>query len=282
MASYLPPIGAFSAVGLTKFGTALKTFAGGVINVGVKTIDCAIAYDNAGELHLDVQDISGTRTDSADAAYITMTGKDQSHIEALTPAAAVEIDVDTLKVKSLAIAHDVTFTLAGDVADLSKTVVVYITNGSGSDRTLTFPAAWEWGSDEPNGIADGANGLLVIQTVGTVVTASYALLDVAPDAPKTTSIAVGDSPYTPSPYETIVVDATGGDVTIQPTTAVGYPQSSGFTAMKAEADVSANNIIIDPDTVASETINGAASYSFNTLFMSVDVQALPAGDFRIS
>ena len=202
-------------------------------------------------------------------------------VETLTPAVGVEIDLDTIQVKSLAIAHDVAWTLAGASGGFAKDALVYIDNtASGADRAMTWPVAWVWGSNEPDGIKDGDVGLLVVSTIGTVVTASYALLEAAPIATTQVTITDANSPYTPSPQEVILVDASGGDVTIELPKSATFPQNFPFVVTKIDA--SANDVIIDADTSASETINGATTHVFNTQWQSETVMPSPTANWTLS
>ena len=192
-------------------------------------------------------------------------------VETVTPAANVALGLTTAKIKELAIAHDVAFTLAGTVASKSTTIAVYIENGSGGDLNMTFPVAWGWTSFEPSGIKDGDKGWLVVTAIGTKVIAAYGLTEVATNAPKMTYITVADTPYSPSPQEIIVVDTTGGDVTIRLPDSADWPQATGCIVKRLKADVSANNIILDADTVASQLIEGVTTFSFNGLGQSQTV-----------
>jgi hypothetical protein len=94
----------------------------------------------------------------------------------LTWGATTNIDFDADSYRTLTLAGNTTFTTSNKGAPKADTIRII---GDSVQRTLTFPAGWQWATTKPTALAGSTNAILSITCFGTTdadLVACYALL----------------------------------------------------------------------------------------------------------
>lgn len=119
---------------------------------------------------------------------------------------------------------------------------------------------------ERNAISSPENGLLIYNTTDSqlqIYISSWQAVGSGGGSSTRTVVskAVGDSPYSANIDEDVLVDASGGDVTINLPTAVG---NTGQSIFVKKQDSSGNDVIIDGNS--TETIDGQLTLTINVQY----------------
>lgn len=109
--------------------------------------------------------------------YLTASTMDTFSV--LPYAASIAVDFNTESVRALAATGPVAYGASLNVA-LLKTKRHYITNTTGTDQPLSFPADWKFAPSRPNMLAAGKEAILTLECLGTTdatIKAAYAVLN---------------------------------------------------------------------------------------------------------